>query len=158
MMYLKCLILFLYVPLIAAEPTFIYLVRHAEKVDASKDPELSPRGQQRAQALADFFMKVPVSELYASEYQRTQKTLAPLAAQKQLSVHIIPASKPEALVAKVRAATGVVVISGHSNTLPGLIERLGAGSVIIEDSDYRNLFLLVLIEKEATLQTFQLEP
>ena len=34
------------------DPLLVFLVRHAEKVDQSKDPDLSPDGYSRAEELA----------------------------------------------------------------------------------------------------------
>ena len=62
----------------------IYLVRHAEKQDDSKDPALSECGQKRAQALAALFADIPLAAVYATPYQRTQQTAAAVANNKKL--------------------------------------------------------------------------
>ena len=142
--------------LFATEPTLVYLVRHAEKVDQSKDPDLSARGFERAEELAVFFEKVPIHALYASQYQRTQKTLTPIAVAKQLQPFIIDAGSPEDLVNRVKQKTGrTILIAGHSNTLPDLIKRLGGPELTIDDAEYRNIFLLILSEGKTTLQQLQ---
>ena len=152
-----CLLIFS--PLLfAGEPTLVYLVRHAEKVDASKDPELSERGVQRAEELASFFEKVPVDALYTSQYIRTKKTLAPLAKQQKLKARVIDAGTPQVLVDEIRSKTGqTILIAGHSNTVPGLIKMLGGPSVAIADSEYRDLFLLIL-DESVTFQRFRMAP
>ncbi len=56
----------------------IYIVRHAEKRDASsKDPELSVEGQARAANLAKALRDSEITAIYTSEYLRTQKTAPP---------------------------------------------------------------------------------
>ena len=49
------------------------------------------------------------------------------------------------LVATTHAG-GVVVISGHSNTVPALVEALGAGAVdpIVEAWEYDNLYVVAI--------------
>lgn len=156
---MKYLLLWMLVvlPVMAGEPTLVYLVRHAEKVDDSRDADLSERGLKRAAELAAFFEKIEVNQLYASQFQRTQKTLQPLADAKGLKLAIISAGEPEQLIDSVRGHAGkTIVIAGHSNTLPDLIARLGAGEVTIADDAYRNLFLVILNEDGAVLQNFQL--
>lgn len=158
MTLLLCL-LFLGNPTDSTEPTFVYLVRHAEKQDASKDPELNERGLQRAQELADFFQNNKIDAFFSSQYKRTVATLKPLIKAKHGQLIQVPAQNPEALVEKVLAMKGqTILIAGHSNTLPDLIQRFGGPVVEIKETDYRNLFLLVLVGDQARLQVFQMQP
>src|SRR5271170_704397 len=39
------------------EPSAIFIIRHAEKPDSDDDPNLTPRGYERAKALADVIPK-----------------------------------------------------------------------------------------------------
>jgi hypothetical protein len=59
--------------------------------------------------------------------------------------------KPEAiegkdydtLVGKLKLAAGVSLVVGHSNTLPEIISRLGAGTVApISDNDFDRLYVV----------------
>lgn len=152
--------LFLLAPFaFCGEPTLVYLVRHAEKADSSKDADLSTKGFTRADALASFFEKIQVDHLLATQFQRTQKTLAPLGTSKGLKVETLLAQNPERFVARVAEGEGkTFVIAGHSNTLPDLIQRFGGPNVTIDDSAYRDLFLLVIQENQITFQNFQLAP
>jgi len=67
--------------------TRLFLIRHAE-VEARYqgvfggvvDMDLSPRGRQQAQALADYLRRVRFDAVYASPMKRVQQTLAPVAA------------------------------------------------------------------------------
>ncbi|RFF29530.1 SixA phosphatase family protein [Wenzhouxiangella sediminis] len=136
-----------------AEATGVVIVRHAEKADdGSRDPELTRAGRQRAESLANALGHARVSELIASQYRRTRQTLAVLARRRGLDVSVVPAESGaiedhiEAIVEKVKesSAEGLIVIAGHSNTVPLIVEAL-SGSVVspIGESDYDRLYLLV---------------
>lgn len=81
------------------QPAQIILLRHAEKLDDEAALHLSPRGEQRARALAEFLGKpnaltsnAPIAALYAtrvtkhSHSMRTGETLTPLAKRLGLPV------------------------------------------------------------------------
>lgn len=130
---------------IEEEPTRIYLVRHAEKLKVNnKDPKLAFKGELRAKALADVLKDEGIDAIYSTPYQRTQMTVAPLAKLKQIDVQHY--SLPAALLAKKimslhRGQTIVVV--GHSNTVPKLINALGVEAAIqIKEDQYGDLFVV----------------
>ncbi|HEX9795107.1 MAG TPA: histidine phosphatase family protein [Planctomycetota bacterium] len=123
-------------------PVLVFLLRHAEAATASatpRDPELSPAGAARAKALARLLGDAGATHLWASQLQRTQATLTPLAAVTGVGVGVIEAQDAEAQLAALRAlpAGAVAVVCGHSNTIPALVEGLG-GSVAGLESDPRN--------------------
>lgn len=135
--------------------TTVFLVRHAEKAvpgDAEfnpqdpADPPLNAAGRARAEALARTLEEAGVTAIFASEFARTQQTVAPLAARVGLEVTVHPAGDTAGLAELVATAHvgAVVVISGHSNTVPALVEALGAGAVnpIEEAWEYDNLYVV----------------
>jgi broad specificity phosphatase PhoE len=140
----------------SAAPTVIYLVRHSEKApEGGSDPELSEAGRARSARLAEILRSVPVEALIASQYRRTQQTLAPIAAARGLAVKTIPALEVDTVLAELRGPLSgrTVLLSGHSNTIPQLLQALGvAEPPEIEDSDYSNLFCVVLDGRGARLQ------
>ena len=132
-----------------AQPPVIFLVRHAERAAISgrvpSDTGLSETGRKRAQALASELKDAKITAIYTTEYKRTQETAAPLAQSLGIRPEIIPGDDLRALVAKLKASPGNVLVVGHSNTLPQIIRALGASSrVTVAESDYDNLFLVVL--------------
>ncbi|TDJ74901.1 MAG: histidine phosphatase family protein [Planctomycetota bacterium] len=152
------------------EPTTVFFLRHAEKgTDDARDPELSERGTERAAALAELLEHAGVTHLFASEFRRTQATLAPLAEALGLEVEIVSARSPDVQVAALRAlpAGSVAVVAGHSNTTPALVRALGgevgrlkasrSGDVLGED-EYGRLFVVVLPppERRVAVQTLEL--
>jgi hypothetical protein len=57
---------------------------------------------------------------------------------------VVFADDTSALIAKVTACRGNVLVVGHSNTLPQIIRALGILSrITIAESDYDNLFLIL---------------
>ncbi len=129
-----------------AGPTVV-LVRHAEKADDSKDPPLTAKGHQRAKALQRLLSRTGVDAIYSSEYQRTQATVAPLSDATGIRTEVISAREPEVLLEKLRshAPDDVVVVAGHSNTVPDLIAQLGAEvPPAIEHHEYDRVFLVTL--------------
>ena len=67
---------------LAATPALaqtVVIVRHGEKVSPNGDPDLSPTGQARAQALAASLAGAKVSMVLATPLKRTQQTGQPAA-------------------------------------------------------------------------------
>ena len=135
-----------------AQQTLIF-VRHAERADAGApsamstapaDPLLSALGQARAERLAMMLRDSGIKAIYATEFHRTQDTAAPLASKLHLTVQTVPASDTAALVAKIKGdhARDVVLVVGHSNTLPDAIKAFGGPPVTIGDQEYDAIFVL----------------
>ena len=126
----------------------VFIVRHAEKADDSKDAELSGAGRARAEALANMLRDSKISVIYTTEFKRTQQTAALLAKALGLTVTTLPAENQAALVAKLRTSTANSLVVGHGNTIPDVIKALGISEPVdISESDYDNLFVILLGEK-----------
>lgn len=137
-----------------AEPA-IFIVRHAEKVDSTKDPDLSEAGRTRSKALARTLKDASITAIYATEYKRTQQTAAPLAQLLGIPVTTIFADKEAQLVEKLRAAKGNALVVGHGNTVPGIIQALGLTDQIkIADNDYDNFFVVILGEHPQLIRLY----
>jgi phosphohistidine phosphatase SixA len=131
----------------AAAPAQVFLVRHAEKaLDQGEDPDLTPAGQARAEALAAVLAHAGVTHLFATEYRRTQRTLEPLATRLGLTVVVVPAKDSAAQLARLRELSpgAIAVVAGHSNTIPGLVRGLGARAQDLTDADYDRLYAVAL--------------
>jgi broad specificity phosphatase PhoE len=132
----------------AAGPT-IFFVRHAEKAaTGGDDMDLSEAGRARAESLATLLKEAEISEIYTTELKRTRETAAPLAKALHLEPTVIPAKDQPALIEKLKGSSGNVLVVGHGNTIPKLIETLGITNPIkIDDNDYDNLFIVLLEAK-----------
>jgi len=129
--------------------TVVIVVRHAEvEPGVDPDPNLSLLGRERAARLARVLAKVQsehgVDAVFASEMRRTQQTVAPLAETLSLPINILPAAGwadlPERLVHEQRGKAVLVV--GHSNTIPPLIQALSGESVTLADGEYDHLYIV----------------
>ena len=124
----------------------VLLVRHAEKVDESDDPLLSAAGKARARALARHLGTAGVKAIYVTQYKRTGLTAAPLAAAAGLKPIVVTSDARQEVVDRIRKdnPNDVVLIVGHSNTVPELLGLLGHPEpVTIADAEYDNLFVAV---------------
>jgi broad specificity phosphatase PhoE len=138
--------------LAAQESTLVYLVRHAEKATAERDTELSSAGWERAGALDAALRDAGIGAIVATERRRTQQTAEPLARRLAIDPELTSiadgAERNAAAVAEAirsRHLGGVVLVVGHSNTVPAIIAALG-GPAMPElcESAYSNLFVLRL--------------
>lgn len=133
-----------------AEKT-VFLVRHAERADTASgtppvmaaDPDLSEAGRARAASLATVLKDAGVTEIYVTEFKRTQQTAEPLAKALGLTVKTVSSKNTPELVKRIKSAKGNVLVVGHSNSVPEVIKGLGVSSSIeIGDGDFDNLFVL----------------
>jgi phosphohistidine phosphatase SixA len=133
--------------------SLVLLVRHAEKAtEPADDPPLTGAGVARAQALATALRDARVTSVITTQLRRTRDTAFPLATARGLTPEVVPVATGalpahvEATVTAIRRHAGdVVLVVGHSNTIPAIIAALG-GPLLpdICDSAYSNLFILQL--------------
>jgi broad specificity phosphatase PhoE len=143
----------LFVSATAAQST-IFVVRHAEKAESGgNDPDLSEAGRARAESLAKMLKNANITAIYATEFKRTQQTATPAAKALGLALTIVPAKDTVTLSAKLRDLHGNALVVGHGNTIPDLIKALGVETPVnIAETDYDNLFVVVIDEKPRLLQ------
>jgi broad specificity phosphatase PhoE len=134
-----------------AQPSTVILVRHAEKAARpADDPPLTNEGERRARDLAAALADAHVTTVIATQFQRTQATAKPISQAVGQATIIVPATADPkghaaAVVEKIRSAPagGTVLIVGHSNTVPLIIEALGGPKMKdLCDAEYANLFVL----------------
>jgi phosphohistidine phosphatase SixA len=144
----------------AAAQRTVFLVRHAERADASAspptmaaDPELSAAGRERAASLAAALKDAKITTICATEFKRTQQTAAPLAKALGLTTTIVSADHTAELIKRVKSSKGNILVVGHSNTVPDVVKGLGIGlPVTIEDNAFDNLFVVTLGAKPSMLR------
>ena len=140
---------FLAVP--AAAQTVI-VVRHAEKAEQTADPVLSDLGEARAAALADALAEAGITHVFVTPLQRTALTAAPSAAAAGTEMVAVSldggaATHVARLVGEVRRLSpeAVVLVVGHSNTVPEIARALGAvDAAPMSECEYDRLTVLTL--------------
>ncbi len=133
---------------LAAQPSLVVLVRHGEKAtEGGSDPSLSEAGRARAQALADALAMTTPNAIIVTSLKRTAETAAVVAAKSGVTPTVITISSGAKHIADVsaavRKATGVVLVVGHSNTIPAIVTALGGPKLPdLCDSSYATMFVL----------------
>lgn len=130
----------------------VYIVRHAEKADASADPALSAEGQARAAALSDALRDAHPVLVLTSPMQRTIQTAAPTAEYHSAPSEVVSldgggSAHIAATVARVRALPedATVLVVGHSNTVPAIARALGyAEAADMPECEYDRMTRLTL--------------
>lgn len=143
-----CMSLTVYAQSNADITTFI-LVRHAEKVDDSADPDLSPEGYARAERLAEMLQNVEIDAIYSTDRIRTMETVRLDAEKNELVIENYDAGEPdENSRLWLEKHTGeTVLISGHSNTTPFFANALLGYEYYpdkFDESDYGNLLIITV--------------
>ncbi|MCP3728922.1 histidine phosphatase family protein [Sphingomonas sp. MG17] len=103
----------------------VYVTRHYDTPAGERDPDLLPAGTARADKLAKWFRGKKLAAIYVSDFKRTRQTAAPLAAIRGIVPEPYDPRDTPAIVARARAAGKPVLIVGHSNTVPDLVQQLG---------------------------------
>jgi len=127
------------------QPTIVLLIRHAEKAKNGDDPPLNPAGKERAKTLARVAGKAKIDAIYTSEKKRTRQTAQELADYLKLPITQVPGADVDSLVKQITQDKPgkIVLVVGHSNTIPKIINKLGGGD-IDPIEEYDNLFVLVV--------------
>lgn len=141
------------IPALISDTTTTFIVmRHAEKESTGTDPNLDSDGLIRAEELKRILGNISVNAIYSTPFNRTKQTVQPLATAKGIAITEYPVDKPYAqLVSEIASANRgrVVVVAGHSNTVPEILKELSDNSfsISISESQYDNLFIVSLPDK-----------
>ena len=131
--------------------TTVIFVRHAEKASIpADDPGLSLAGQQRVaeltRQLVDADVVAGVDAIYSTPFRRTEETVRPIADALGLPVNSYDAADTEAIMEYiVREHKGkIILVAGHSNTVPVLIGNMGASKKVpeIAENEYDNIYIV----------------
>jgi hypothetical protein len=137
-------VLFACTPIVAADAqdgpkdAVVLIIRHAENPDTGRD--LSPRGQERAEAYKDYFLKFTVDSkqlepqaIFAAkdskQSHRPRLTVEPFAKAAKLQIDTrFGNNQPAELAADLRTTQQgkVTLICWRHGNIPGLLRTLGA--------------------------------
>jgi len=131
--------------------TTVIFVRHAEKTTLpADDPALSAAGQRRAaelkRQLVDADVIAGVDAVYSTPFRRTEETARPVAEALGLPLNSYDAADTETIMDQiVRKHKGkIILVVGHSNTVPALIGNMGASKRVpeIAENEYDNIYIV----------------
>ena len=133
--------------------TKVILVRHAERLNDTDTTSLSPAGFQRASALAHVVESAGITRIFVSDKKRALQTAAPTGAALGITLVQIPAGQTDRFVDSIKAHRGeVILVVGHSDSVPTIIERLGISSPpIIASTEFDHLFVVAFWQFRATM-------
>jgi len=131
--------------------TTIIFVRHAEKAGAmDEDPPLSDAGRARVaeltRQLVDADVVAGIDAIYATPYKRSQETARPLADALHIPITTYDAADTEDVLDNIleEYKGKIILVVGHSNTVPELIANLGASKNVptIAEDEYDNIYIV----------------
>ena len=136
---------------VACSSNRIYIVRHAEKSSSpANDPDLTPEGKVRAEALEKLLRKKDIQAIYSTDTRRTRQTAEPLANTTGLPVQTYANDTLLQFLYRVVDSEKNTLIVGHSNSVPRMLRELSLPATIqaIPDNDYDNLFVIIVKSKD----------
>jgi broad specificity phosphatase PhoE len=137
--------LVLFIPSINAQNSLLdkdvatlIFVRHAEKADdGTRNPPLTKEGEERAIRIMNILKKSykNVDAVYSTEYKRTELTASPTAKEFDLAIQKYDPRTPNVFIKTLlKDYKGkVVLIVGHSNTTPFLV------NILLDENKYAQL-------------------
>lgn len=129
------------VSVVYAQTSTYILLRHAEKDTTTAgstmmkaDPPLSEQGQKRAEKLVQTLAGYIPDEIYSTNYIRTRSTVLPLSKKFNKEIQLYDNKYLKEFSDKLLQLKGkTVVVAGHSNTTPRLV------NLLIGDNRYPDL-------------------
>ena len=136
---------------VAQSQSVIFLVRHADRASSADDSLLSARGEERAKCLANTLRDSRIATVFATDVRRTQQTAAPVADKFHLQTKIVPKADGGELVKEVSESDSrPVLVVGHADTLPSIVQQLGAGEIPkFGDREYDRLIVIPIANAKA---------
>lgn len=126
----------------------IVLVRHAEKDnDGTDNPGLTGEGEARAERLASMIIPMNLKEVFMTNKKRVIFTAKPLAMDNpSIATSIYSPEEYNRVVEKIfsKRMGESVVIYGHSNTTPELINLITGNTDLqnIPENEYDNIYVV----------------
>lgn len=133
--------------------TTMIFVRHAEKaMQPADDPGLSEAGRRRVaeltRQLVDADVVAGVDAIYSTPFRRTQATAQGVADALDLPIHTYSPDDNEAVLSTIlkNHKGKIILVVGHSNTVPTLIADLGASKKVppIQENEYDNIYVVAI--------------
>jgi broad specificity phosphatase PhoE len=155
------LLLFFWIQVTLGQNTITqyYFIRHAEKVDRSKNPDLSEKGIERAQEWKALFSEINFDAVYSTDFNRTLQTIQPIVAGNNQLLKIYNPKMIDVELFKKETQGKTILIVGHSNTVPNMVNQIIKENkyVDIAENQFGNLYIITLFENQTQSQLLHLK-
>jgi phosphohistidine phosphatase SixA len=118
----------------------VVIVRHAERAN----DVLTEDGEKRAETLARLLSNSGVSAIFSTNYTRTIETANNTAERLGIPIQFYTLPQEVSDLIKSEYAGKVVLVVGHSNTVPQTIQALGVSSAPQISGEFNNLFIVTI--------------
>ncbi|MFO7719895.1 MAG: phosphoglycerate mutase family protein [Gillisia sp.] len=127
--------------------TQYYFIRHAEKDTTNaqdKDPLLTEQGIKRAENWAKIFKEINFDLIYSSDYKRTISTAQIIADSQKKEVQLYSSKKLNDEDFQENTKGKTVLIVGHTNTNPKLVNYILDQEKYeeVSEENYGSLFIV----------------
>ena len=115
---------------------------------SDKDPKLNEYGMLRAIKWQEYFSDKNISKIYSTNYKRTLETVKPIQESSDIIPIIYSPSDIDYKNFIMSNKIEVVLIVGHSNTIPDFVNGLISENVYsqIDDLNNSNLYVVNICE------------
>lgn len=155
------LLLFFWIEVTLSQNTITqyYFIRHAEKADSSKNPDLSEKGIERAQQWKALFSDINFDAVYSTDFNRTLQTIQPIVAGNNQLLKIYNPKMIDVELFKKETQGKTILIVGHSNTVPNMVNQIIKENKYadIAENQFGNLYIITLFENQTQSQLLHLK-
>lgn len=139
--------------------TTYYFIRHAEKVDNSKNPDLSEIGIERAKLWNEIFSEINLDAIYSTDFKRTLQTITPIANSKKVTIINYDPKTIDIESFKKNTLGKKVLVVGHSNTIPNFVNQIIDKNIYndIDDVIFGNLYIVTINGDSISHQLLKLQ-
>jgi broad specificity phosphatase PhoE len=130
--------------------TQYYFIRHAEKADSSKNPDLSKKGLERALEWKALFSAIQFDAVYSTDFKRTLQTIHPIVVENDQLLKLYNPQILDIETFKKETKGKTILIVGHSNTIPKMVNQLIKENKYgdIAENQFGNLYIVTLLENQ----------
>ena len=102
--------------------------------------------------LAVILKDAGITQIFTTNLRRTVQTAEPVAVALRLTPTEVPGNDLDALLTKLHSATqrDLVLVVGHSNTVPEIVRGLGVSTPVTIGEEYDNLLIVIPQEGSAS--------
>jgi phosphohistidine phosphatase SixA len=118
----------------------VMVIRHAERANDA----LTVDGEKRAETLARLLSNQRVDAIFSTNFTRTIETVNKTAERHGVTIQFYNSTQEVAGLIKSGYKGKIVLVVGHSPTVPQIIEALGVSSAPPIYDEFNNLFIVTI--------------